>query len=653
MANFHDTRFSPLALALALTVLSPFSIAATRLPLEAFATLPVVKTAELSPDGQKVAMMVNHEGTTSIMVQGLGKDGKRVSLMSTDNKQYGFKWLQWVGNDRLLVATQFAAKRRMGNVAGGVGGTDTDETRLLSAKVDGSQVINLMKPNSFKGDYQPQFQDDVIDVDVDGGKHVLIALADQLPSEQNKTYNPDKVVYSLDVETGTRTHVFGPRTNFHTWMVDRSHQVRLGIMQNRADIEIHACDPDGKNWRKLWAYKDGSRDSVQPLGFGMDPNQLFILADNGGRRAVFTVDLRDPQLNKTVKLADNRNLFGSVVYSSKSREPVGLGGGAAIVGNTAANYWDSGHKEWAATLDQALPNRYNPIYSTSADETRYIVHSTSPNTPPEFYLGDDKANSLGLLASAYPALTPQAISPRQQVTIKARDGANLNAYLTLPQDMEAKNLPAVLLLEGGPQYTFDGRFNLWAQFLANRGYAVLLLNSRGYFGYGDDVSDAVQWLVAQGTANPKRICAVGGNQGGYAAMMAAAKTPDLFRCAASYAGPSDLVELVRTRGYYQFGLDVTESRMGTQALEPEKLKAASPGFLAAQIKVPVLLVHGSNDRRVSIDQSERMNAALSAANVPHRFVKQESGDYLMNVYEHRLQFFRELEKFLAENLGTR
>ena len=121
--------------------------AAPRLPVEAFAAPPLVQRATLSPDGQKVAMLVNNQGTSMILVQDLGPPGKRVSIMSSDNREYSFRWLRWVGNDRLLVATMLPSKRRV--MAGSnVGGVATYETRLLSAKADGSKVINLMKPNS-------------------------------------------------------------------------------------------------------------------------------------------------------------------------------------------------------------------------------------------------------------------------------------------------------------------------------------------------------------------------------------------------------------------------------------------------------------------------------------------------------------------------
>jgi dienelactone hydrolase len=632
---------------------------APKLPVEAFGALPAVRSVSLSSDGQKAAMLVNSQGNTTILVQELGKqNAKRTSLMSTDNKQYSFNWFRWVGNNRLLVGTIFPSKRKNG--ASAVGGVPTYETRLLAANTDTGQVVNLLKPDSFKGELQAQFHDRVIDFDVDGGKHVLLALADQEGSI-------DPVVYSLDVETGSRRHVYGPRQDFDTWMVDRNHQVRLGVYRDKLKVEIHACDPDGRNWRKLWSYEVLDKDSVSPLGFGKDPNELYLLADNNGYRALFTVDLRDPSLARKLKLAaKDKDLGGRLVYSKKTGEAIGLQG-TSNLGQAELNFWDADRRELISFIDQALPKRFNTIVSMSDDETRYVLHSSSDSIPGEFYLGDDRANTLGLLAQNYPSLNAKDMAHKQQVAIKVRDGLQLPGYLTLPIGVEPKNLPLVLLVHGGPQSSDSGDFDTWPQFLANRGYAVLQVNFRGSAGFGhelmsaglkrwgqemqDDLTDATRWAIARGTADPKRICIVGGSYGGYAALMGAARTPDLYRCAFSFAGVTDVYELGRDLGNYR-GKEVFDKQIGSLDLERDRLKANSPVSVAKQIKVPVLLMHGTQDRSVAFYQGTIMDEALTTAGVQHRFIKQDLGDHHLSIYQHRMQFFTELESFLAENLGT-
>ena len=657
MKNAWRVIQSALALAAALGVAG--ARAAPKLPLEAFAAPPVVQQVLLSPDGQKVAMMVNNEGASMIVVQDLAPQGKRVNIMSTDNRDYSFRWFRWVDKERIVVATMFPSKRRT-NAISNVGGVLTHDTRLLAARADGSQVINLMKPTSFAGELQPQIQDQVIDFEPDDGKSLLLTLEERGDAS-------DPAVYGLNVQTGARSHAHNSREKFRSWMVDRNHRVRLGVRRERAEVEIHACDPDGSNWRKLWSYRALARDRVTPLGFGLDPNELYLIADHGGRRALFTVDLRDPALKRTLKLAsEKRDISGSLVYSRKTGEAVGLYGGA--VDAAEDNYWDKDRRELVGFIDQALPKRFNRIVSMSADETRYIVRSRSDQTPVEFYLGDDRANTLALFALGYPKLAARDMVPKQAFSIKARDGLELPAFLSLPQGAEPKSLPAVLLVHGGPQDHVDMGFDPWVQFLANRGYAVLEVNFRGSTGYGsdlmqagmrrwglemqDDLSDALQWAIARGTVDPKRVCIVGASYGGYAALMGVAKTPELYRCAVSFAGVSDLPEMLHDTGYYENLKEVAEIQVGSRDKEMERLKATSPRYLAARIQAPVLLAHGIEDRTVPVYQGELMASALTAAGKPHRFIKLERGEHDLNIYANGLLFFREMEAFLAQHLGA-
>ncbi len=636
------------------------------LPLEAFAMRPLVQRASLSPSGDKVAMLVNNQGTSTIVVQDVAT-GKKVSLTSTDNLSSGFNWLRWANNERLLIGTIFPTKRAQ-NADSQAGGMRTYDTRLLSAKADGSELVNLLKPGTFKGFWLPQIQDRVIDFTPDEGKHVYLSLSIPESSLQGPSRGWDPAVFGVDVVTGERRHVHDAREDFRTWMVDRNHRVRVGVRYDKADVQVHACDPDGRNWRVLWSYKVLGQDEVDPLGFGQDPNELYILADHQGRRALFTVDLRDPTLKRSLKLASERyDIDGSLVYSRKFKAVVGLRGGNEM--DSAGNsYWDADRRELIANIDEALPGRYNHVVSMSDDENRYLVYSSSDQTPGQIYLGDDRASKLELFALSYPALNPKDMVPKKKVMIKARDGLQLPAYLSLPQGAPAKNLPMVLLVHGGPQHHDDAGFDLWAQFLANRGYAVLQVNFRGSTGFGrglmaaglkrwglemqDDLTDAAQWAIASGTADPKRLCIVGASFGGYAALMGVAKTPDLYRCAVSFAGVSDLQEVVHDQGYYGTAAAYAAVQVGSLEKDAAALRATSPRYLAAQIKAPVLLIHGTEDRSVLFEQAEFMDAALTAAGKPHRFVTQERGDHHLSLYEHRLRFFQELESFLAQYLSS-
>lgn len=189
-----------------------------------------------------------------------------------------------------------------------------------------------------------------------------------------------------------------------------------------------------------------------------------------------------------------------------------------------------------------------------------ILRASSVTEPGTYYLYDVGKKALSQLDYDYAGLGPENAAYRQAITYKARDGLQIEAFLTLPRGKQPKNLPMVLLVHGGP-WAKDGiDYEWWSQFLANRGYAVLQPNFRGSTGYGqafldkgdgqwglamqDDLSDGVAWMIANGIVDKNRICIAGGSYGGYAAQMAAVKTPDLFKCASSLNGVSDIMRVL-------------------------------------------------------------------------------------------------------------
>ena len=249
------------------------------------------------------------------------------------------------------------------------------------------------------------------------------------------------------------------------------------------------------------------------------------------------------------------------------------------------------------------------------------------------------------------------------MTYTARDGMSIPAYLAVPLGGDAKHLPTVILPHGGPYLRDTGGFDYWVQFFVSRGYAVLQPNFRGSTGYGtahlragyeqwgekmqDDVIDGVDWLIAQGITDPARVCIVGGSYGGYVALVAAYKTPQKFRCAVDFAGVADLNAMVLNMYQYRFG-DLARARVQ----RGNALSANSPIEHVADIGIPLLIVHGDQDRTVFIEQSVELDAALQAANKPHQFILQPGGDHLLSRASQRLQLFEAMDKFLHEHLSA-
>jgi dipeptidyl aminopeptidase/acylaminoacyl peptidase len=293
------------------------------------------------------------------------------------------------------------------------------------------------------------------------------------------------------------------------------------------------------------------------------------------------------------------------------------------------------------------------------------VRVTSSTEPGTYYLFDSEKHQLTPIDYARSGLEPEQMAPVRRIEYQARDGVTIHGLLTVPRGLEAKSLPAVLLPHGGPLAHDSLQFDWIAQFLANRGYVVLQPNFRGSSGYGiaferagdrqwgrsmqDDVTDGAQWLIQQGIADATRMAIVGGSYGGYAALMGAVKTPDLFRCAVSLNGVSDLVALL-TSDTGGFKDELIARHIGDPSADRDMLEAVSPIRQIDKIKVPVLLLHAKDDLRVDPDQSRRMLDALQKAGKPSKFVAIESGEHWLLNEAGRTQFLTALEEFLAANM---
>jgi dipeptidyl aminopeptidase/acylaminoacyl peptidase len=310
------------------------------------------------------------------------------------------------------------------------------------------------------------------------------------------------------------------------------------------------------------------------------------------------------------------------------------------------------------------------IVSRDRSDRRWIVDAISADGPQRFLLYDRAAKTARLLFEDQPALAKYDLAKPKPLLIRARDGLDLVAYLTLPPQIEAKNLPLVVLPHGGPWARDDWGFDPFAQLLANRGYAVLTVNFRGSTGFGkkflnagnrqfglgmqDDIADAAKWAVAQRIADPRRIGIMGASAGGYAALRGITRTPELYRCAVDLVGPSDLKLLFQTMPP-GWGAVKTRwiRRMGDVEADEELNRSLSPLYHVEEIRVPVLIGQGANDPRVNIRNSDLIAEALRKKNLPVTYVVYSDEGHGFARPENNLDFFGRVEEFLAKNLGGR
>ena len=413
-------------------------------PVERFAALPLLSRVTLSPDGQKFAALMSHGRNTYLVTRATTGGGALKTLLSTDNKEHYFNWIRWANNDRVVVSVRFASSRYF---------VGTVETRLLSIKAEGGEIVSLVHADRVTGSMRGatevrQIQDRVIDWLPADGQHLLLELTEKGSAEP--------AVYKVNVNTGRRTIVKAPERHVRRWVSDTQGRVRASIHRDDGISQVRVASVDGKEWRTLWTFSRG-KDEVWPMGFGLDPSELYVLADHDGRRAVFSVRLDDPTLQRTLRFAHpTQDAYGALLRSPVTREVIGLRRSAEDDegGQTRTELWASAWRAQMQAIDAALPQRDNLLLDISRDEQRYLIRSESSRQPREFYIGDRKTGQISLLGGTYPDLDVTLLAGKVRQTIKARDGLELDSFLTLPKGRTVGDsglpLPLVLLPHGGP-----------------------------------------------------------------------------------------------------------------------------------------------------------------------------------------------------------
>jgi dipeptidyl aminopeptidase/acylaminoacyl peptidase len=624
--------------------------------IEDFARAPLLQHVQLSPDGKQIAAVLN-QGKLSVLVTRPVKGGTFKQLMASDNLEYQFNWLRWVNADRLVVSLRYPSTRQVSWFSS----ADSMESRLLAVNADGSRLINLSRMRGQEDIAQALDQAVVIDWLADDGHHILM-------SQPNAKFSGAPAVFKVNVDTGARQVLREAKADIRSWFTDAQHRVRVGVGFTEGRFSLWVSDPAGDNWRlaRSFGFFDPAR--VLPLGFGLDPQVLYVSAMHEGIQAIYTMDLSDPALPLALKFQpkSGRDLEGRLLHSSKTGEAVGFVSNGQ---DAAAYFWSEEHKALLERIHKALPKRANRLLQLVNDDDVYLLRSFGNGQPGEYLLGQRSKSALAVLAELNAQLDPERLALKRSIRFKARDGLPLQAYLSLPRGVPSKGLPLVVLPHGGPQASTGSEFETWPAFLAERGYAVLQVNFRGSTGFGqafmeaglkrwglemqDDLSDGVAELVKRGTVDPQRVAIVGASYGGYAALMGVVKTPQQYRGAFAFAPLTDLVDYAReiANNRVWISTHALERQIGSQASDRARLEATSPRLQADRIEVPVVLVHGTLDRQTPYEHSVWMADALKAAGKDYRFISQDRGDHNLSHQPYQLQLLQELDAFLLKVLG--
>ena len=652
-------------LALAILIGSIVSFHVNALPVESFASLPDVSQLKLSPSGEKISSVirVSVENThgTAIQITNV-KSGENKLALFTDNKKYDISWVHWKDEKTLLVGIVYPSK-----IDTWVGvsriNTKTRETRLMILDLEKDQILTPFSTNFLKK-YKiiPVAQDVVVDVLPDEPDHLLMTL----PTNQSLAMGVRSYmgVYKVNFRDQSIHAYQSSEDHVYQWWADQQHRIRAGFYSGDDGTQKTILkSSDDKKWQVLWPHSIFSEEEVTPLGFGLDPNILYIRAYHEKRLAIFKVNITDKNLTRELVFSDPvYDVNGGLVYSPITKDVIGItysaGGGFT--------FFDADLKKLQASIDKAMPTSKNYVYAFSKDMQTFLVFSSSDVNSGTFFIGYRNPIRLNAIAYRYKHLESPLMSPTKRYDYKARDGLVIEAYLTLPKNSTGKKLSTIIFPHGGPFARDDDSFDYWTQYFADKGYAVLKMNFRGSAGQGlefrnaglknwgmemqDDIEDGARKLIADGISDEKSVCILGASYGGYAALMGAVKTPDFYKCAVSVAGVSNVFELVKDSRIFWRSYNVVDELIGN---DNRHLKEISPVNYAGKIKVPVLLIHGDDDRQVPVKHSIQMRDALLKAGKDVTYLELPNEDHYLTNNENRVATFKAIDSFLDKNLPVK
>ncbi len=480
-------------------------------------------------------------------------------------------------------------------------------------------------------------------------------------------------VYELDVETGELTLIYENTEDFGGFSFDNDLQLRFGQKSTSAGGSEYYRRTD-EGWDLFMEVSPEDLYTTNLAGFSEDNATLYLIESTGrDTGALFAMNMESGE--KTLIASDDRADIGGTWRDPDTGEPFVY---AVTYEKTEYTALDTRGEDILSTLGDRFDGEISRA-STTQDGSTWIVVNTESDQVPTYYLWDRNDNEFTRLFAVRPELEDKSLAAMTPEIIESRDGLALVSYLTLPPGADAdgdgrpeKPLPMVLNVHGGPWARDFYGYNSTAQWLSNRGYAVLRVNFRGSTGFGksfvnagdlqwgltmhDDLIDAVEWAVDEGVTTDETVAIMGGSYGGYATLAGLTFTPDRFACGVDIVGPSNLITLLDSiPPYWESFRRVLEMRVGDPNTEEGRaiLEAASPLNSVDNISKPLLIGQGANDPRVKQAESDQIVSAMEEKGIPVTYVLFPDEGHGFARPENRLAFYGVAEGFLATCLGGR
>lgn len=623
--------------------------------VEAFFKRAQFSRVELSPDGKHVALVVAEKNDRFVLaVTDVHTIAPKIVARVAN---YDIGRFYWVNNPRLVYSLA-DRQSAVGDAYYGSGlfATDIDggNQRQLILTRHSNELSNARVLTPYHGFHSVIHEKDTSD----------IFLTEVTPSGSKRRSVVN--LLRLNTLTGQYSTVAKPG-DVVQWVVDLDGVPRVATTFEDGKLITFAKEVKTGEWRKLFESEVFDLGGIEPGFFGPDGSFYVTAVQGKDIRSLYRYDLEKNRIaDQPIISLDGYDYNGTVVFSKNGNKILGI----HYETDAPGTLWlDEGYQKIQKRVDELFPGKVNriSIASDSADVDTVLVFSFSDVDPGTSLLYNVKTGAVTVVGQVAPWIQPGQMAYQDFVSYKARDGLRIPAYLTLPKGQK-KNLPMVVLVHGGPNVRGEHwGWNREAQFLASRGYAVLQPEYRGSTGYGvkheqlgwkqwgltmqDDVTDGTRWAIAQGIADPKRICIAGASYGGYATLWGLIKEHDLYQCGISWVGVSDLRYLY-TISWSDSSDDTTKyflpKKVGDLEKDAAQFKATSPVEHAKLLTRPLILAYGGSDRRVPIEHGTRLKAAMNGINPQLEWIEYPKEGHGWSQLKNKVDFWRRVERFLGK-----
>ena len=613
---------------------------------ELFFDNPEIAAASLSPDGSYMAFVKPWRDTLNIWVKGIDEPFGAARLLTTETKRPipGFHW----SRDSKYV---LYVKDNNGDENFNVYAVDPKASPAVGSEAPPSRNLTGLKGVHIVVYSTPKKHPDIVYIGM---------------NDRDKSWHD---LYKLKISTGERTLIRQNTEKVAAWFFDLEGNLRLALrVAVKGDHDILRVDPSG--FTKV--YSCSIFETCAPVRFHKDGKRVYLQTNKGDDTDLIGLALLDLETGKAELIESDplkRVDLGSAQFSEMTDELVFTDYREDRMRRYFRDKSMEADFKWLAGK---WPGQEFGLVSRSLDDRMWLVLLNGDTEPGATYLLDRKTHQLSLQYKIREKLPRESLARMKPVRYKSSDGLEIPAYLILPKGVPAKDLPVVVLPHGGPWARDFWGFNAHAQFLANRGYAVLMPNFRGSAGYGktflnagngewggkmqDDITYGVRYLISEGIADPKRVGIMGGSYGGYATLAGVAFTPDLYAAGVDFSGPANLITLLESSPpYWAAQRKIFFARLADLNTTAGRawLKEHSPLNSADKIKAPLLIVQGANDPRVNRAEAEQIVIALRDRGLPVEYLLAPDEGHGFARPVNNMAAFMAAERFLSEHLGGR